>query len=331
MIRNFIFIALVIVIASCSNRGSTGQFDTFCKDARLLIANGGYPEQIDKTIASGMQLLVKLAGKPEASVVSSLIDSLSVKVDEQLVSMNESAIIADSTRILAAMDTAFPWSDCEPLYPGEDITIRESKTDSSGNTFYRIESRLSKKGWVTANAVYRFNNYSFQTYQYSTWPESEIPSDTPLIYTGAFYDKVRKNRHNSFIKYILPATLKADIGICINEQTRGTEQVGEGPETTYLCGTPLRILDTADDKKYVRVLHWEGPATWVNINDVCIISDSDWQLYSNLSDGYKDIKVRYSDENILLDEEFLSRAKNGFGNSFYYIYSSLYGESDGSE
>lgn len=272
-----------------------------------------------------MQLIVKLAGKPEAVTISTLIDSLSLKIDDQLTSMNEVAIIrTDSARILAAMDTTLPWSDCAPLYPGDFITIHESKTDSSGNTFYRIESNQSKKGWIQANAVYRSENYSFQTYQYSTWPESEMPSDTPLIYTGAFYDKVRKNRNNSFIKYNLPATLKADVGICINEQTIGTEQVAEGPQTTYLCGTPLRILDTTEDKKYVRVLHWEGPATWVSINDICIISNSEWEMFSNLSDGYQEIKGRYSDENILFNEEFLTRAKNGYGNSFYYIYETLF-------
>jgi hypothetical protein len=328
MIRWTIFIALVIGIASCSKQSTTSQYDTFCKDARLLVANGGYPEQIDKTIVSGMQLLVKLGGKPEAQVLSSLIDSLSVKIDEQLGSMNESAIIrADSARILAAMDTTTTWSDCAPLYPGDNIIIHEVKTDSSGNTFYRIESsNLSKKGWIQANSVYRFENYSFQTYQYSTWPESEIPADTPLIYTSAFYDKVRKNRKNSFIKYILPATLKADVGICINAETKGTEQVAEGPETTYICGTPLRIIDTTEDKKYVRVLHWDGPATWVNINDLCIISDSDWQMLSNLSDGYREIKGRYSDENILFNEEFLKRAKDGYGNCFYSIYEALFGQ-----
>jgi hypothetical protein len=328
MIRLTIVIALVIGIASCSKQSTTAEFDTFCKDARLLLANGGIPEQIDKTVVSGMQLLVKLGGKPEALVISSLIDSLSAKIDEQQSPIGESAIIcADSARILAAMDTTTPWSDCAPLYLGDTISIREIKTDSSGNTFYRIESILSRKGWIQANAVYRFENYSFQTYQYSTWPESEIPSDTPLIFTGAFYDKVRKNRNNSFIKYILPATLKADVGICINEQTIGTEQVAEGPQTTYLCGTPLRILDTTEDKTYVRVMHWEGPATWVSINDICIISYSEWEMLSNLSDGYREIKGRYSDENILFNEEFLTRAKNGYGNCFYYIYKSLFEES----
>ncbi|HMA66072.1 MAG TPA: hypothetical protein VKO63_12765 [Chitinispirillaceae bacterium] len=327
MIKNLILVVIVFLVASCNKPDSVTQYNTFCKDARLLIVNGGYPEQIDKTIVSGMQLLVQMGGKPEAATISSLIDSLSVKIDEQLTSMSESAIIRiDSVRLLAAMDTTLPWSDCVPLYLGDTITIRESKTDSSGNTFYRIDCNLSKKGWIQANAVYRFDNYSFQTYQYSTWPESEIPADTPLIYTGAFYDKVRKNRNNSFIKYILPATLKADVGICINEQTKGTEQVAEGPQTIYVCGTPLRILDTTDDKKYVRVLHWEGPATWVNINDLCIISYSEWETFCNLSDGYRDIKGRYSDENILFNEEFLNRAKNGFGNCFYTIYESLFGE-----
>jgi hypothetical protein len=327
MIKNLILVVIVFLVASCNKPNSATQYDSFCKDARLLIVNGGYPEQIDKTIVSGMQLLVQMGGKPEAATISSLIDSLSVKIDEQLTSMSESAIIrTDSVRLLAAMDTTLPWSDCVPLYLGDTITIRESKTDSSGNTFYRIDCNLSKKGWIQANAVYRFDNYSFQTYQYSTWPESEIPADTPLIYTGAFYDKVRKNRNNSFIKYILPATLKADVGICINEQTKGTEQVAEGPQTIYVCGTPLRILDTTDDKKYVRVLHWEGPATWVNINDLCIISYSEWEMFCNLSDGYRDIKGRYSDENILFNEEFLNRAKNGFGNCFYTIYESLFGE-----
>jgi hypothetical protein len=326
MIRDLVLIAIVFLVASCSKNNAATQYNTFCKDARLLIANGGYPEQIDKIIVSGMQLLVKLGGKPEAATISALVDSLSVKIDEQLTSMSESAIIrSDSARILAAMDTTLPWSDCPPLYLGDNITIHESKTDSAGNTFYRIEGNLSKKGWVQANAVYRFDNYSFQTYQYSTWPESEIPADTPLIYTGAFYNKVRKNKNNSFIKYILPATFKADVGICIYEQTKGTEQVGEGPETLYLCGTPLRILDTTEDKKFIRVLHWEGPATWVNINDVCIISDAEWEMLSNLSDGYRDIKGRYSDENILFDEGFLKRAKDGYGNCFYSIYESLFG------
>src|SRR5512133_1829317 len=327
MIKNLILVVIVFLVASCNKPDSVTQYNTFCKDARLLIVNGGYPEQIDKTIVSGMQLLVQMGGKPEAATISSLIDSLSVKIDEQLTSMSESAIIRiDSVRLLAAMDTTLPWSDCVPLYLGDTITIRESKTESSGNTFYRSDCNLSKKGWIQANAVYRFENYSFQTYQYSTWPESEIPANTPLIYTGAFYDKVRKNRNISFIKYILPATLKADVGICINEQTNGTEQVAEGPQTIYVCGTPLRILDTTDDKKYVRVLHWEGPATWVNINDLCIISYSEWETFCNLSDGYRDIKGRYSDENILFNEEFLNRAKNGFGNCFYTIYESLFGE-----
>jgi len=328
MRRNLVLVAIVFLVASCNKNNPAAQYNTFCKDARLMITNGGYPEQIDKTIVSGMQLLIQLRGKPEAATISTLIDSLSGKIDEQLTSMNESAIIrTDSVKLLAAMDTTLPWSDCAPLYLGDNVTIRENKTDSSGNTFYRIEyGNLSKKGWINANAVYRFDNYSFQTYQYSTWPESEIPADTPLVYTGAFYDKVRKNKNNSFIKYILPATFKVDVGICINEQTKGTERVAGGPETTYLCGTPLRILDTTEDKKYVRVLHWEGPATWVDINNVCIIPDSDWELLSNLSDGYRDIKGNYSDENILFDEAFLKRAKDGYGRCFYSIYESLFGE-----
>jgi hypothetical protein len=328
MIRNLVLIAIVFLVASCNKNNSTKQFDTFCTDARLLISNGGYPEQIDKTIVSGMQLLVTMHGKPEASTISALIDSLSGKIDEQLTAMNESAIISsDSAKLLVAMDTTLPWSDCAPLYIGDAITIHESKTDSSGNTFYRIECGLSKRGWINANDVYRFDNYSYQTYQYSTWPELEIPADTPLIFTGAFYNKVRKNSNNSIIRYILPATLKADVGICINEQTKGTERVAGGPETTYLCGTPLRILDTTEDKKYVRVLHWEGPATWVNINDICIISYADWELLSTLSDGYREIRGSCSGEkNILFDEEFLKRAKDGYGNCFYSIYVSLFGE-----